>query len=64
MIDYLTQYDGASRKEIDDLLGKYLPEALDPKQQRAKLTNLLTRMRTEGAIRNAGSRQKPRWELV
>ncbi|MBB1514263.1 putative DNA binding domain-containing protein [Tessaracoccus sp. MC1627] len=64
VIDYLTQYSGASRKEIDDLLGKYLPEALDPKQQRAKVTNLLTRMRTEGTIRNAGSQQKPRWELV
>ncbi|MFT3889731.1 MAG: hypothetical protein QM713_16430 [Arachnia sp.] len=36
----------------------------DPKQQRAKVTNLLTRMRTEGTIRNAGSRQRPRWERV
>lgn len=64
VVDYLTQYGGASRKEIDDLLGKYLPDALDAKQQRAKVTNLLTRMRTEGTIRNAGSQQKPRWELV
>lgn len=64
VVDYLTEYGGASRKEIDDLLGKYLPEALDPKQQRSKVTNLLTRMRMAGTIRNAGSQQKPRWELV
>ncbi|MCO5173092.1 MAG: putative DNA binding domain-containing protein [Trueperaceae bacterium] len=64
VIDYLTQYGGASRKEIDDLLGKYLPGALNAKQQRSKVTNLLTRMRTDGAIRNAGTQQKPRWELV
>lgn len=64
IVDYLTQFDGASRKDIDELLGKYLPDTLDPKQQRSKVTNLLTRMRTEGTIRNAGSQQKPRWELV
>lgn len=64
VVDYLTHYGKASRKDIDDLLGKYLPDALDTKQQRSKVTNLLTRMRIEGTIRNAGTRQKPRWELV
>ncbi|NNN10226.1 MAG: transcriptional regulator [Acidimicrobiaceae bacterium] len=64
VIDYLTQYGSASRKEIDELLGKYLPEVLDSKQQRSKVTNLLSRMRTDGTIRNAGTKQKPRWELV
>ena len=64
VVDYLTQYGGATRKEIDDLLGPYLPDILDSKQQRSKVTNLLTRMRTDGTIRNVGSQQKPRWELV
>lgn len=64
VVDYLEQYGGASRKEIDDLLGKYLSAALDAKQQRSKVTNLLTRMRSAGTIRNAGTQQKPRWELV
>ncbi len=64
VVDYLTQFGGATRKEIDDLLGPYLPDILDSKQQRSKVTNLLTRMRTDGTIRNVGSQQKPRWELV
>lgn len=64
IIDYLKQYGGASRKEIDGLLGKYLPEVLDATQQRSKVTNLLSKMRRDGKIQNAGSQQKPRWELV
>lgn len=64
VVDYLTQYGGASRREIDDLLGKYLPDVLDAKQQRSKVTNLLTHMRKSGTIHNVGTRQKPRWELV
>ena len=64
VVDYLKQYGGASRREIDDLLSKYLPDALDAKQQRSKVTNLLSKMRRDGKIRNAGTQQKPRWELV
>lgn len=64
VVDYLTQYPGASRKEIDELLSKYLPEVLDAKQQRTKVTNLLGRMRKDGTIRNAGTQQRPRWELA
>lgn len=62
--DYLTQFGGGSRKEIDALLDKYLAHALDPQQRRDKVSNLLSKMRREGKIRNAGTQQKPRWELV
>lgn len=58
ILDYLNQYGGASRKEIDGLLSNYLPDVLDTTQQRSKVTNLLSR------IHNAGSQQKPRWELI
>lgn len=64
IVDYLSEYGGASRKEIDELLGKYLPESLNAKQQRSKVTNLLSRMRMNGTIQNRGTQQKPRWELV
>lgn len=64
IIDYLSQYGGASRKEIDALLGKYLPDVLDATQQRSKVTNLLSKMRRDGRIHNVGTQQKPRWELV
>lgn len=64
IVDYLSQYGGASRKEIDALLGKYLPDVLDATQQRSKVTNLLSKMRRDGRIHNTGSQQRPRWELV
>ncbi|RZU66027.1 ATP-dependent DNA helicase RecG [Microterricola gilva] len=64
IIDYLNQYGGASRKEIDALLGKYLPDVLDATQQRSKVTNLLSKMRRDGRIHNVGTQQNPRWELV
>lgn len=64
IVDYLNQYGRASRKEIDALLGKYLPDVLDATQQRSKVTNLLSKMRRDGRIHNVGTQQKPRWELV
>lgn len=64
VVDFLTEYGGASRKEIDELLSKYLSELLGDTQRRSKVTNLLTRMRKEGTIYNAGTQQKPRWKLV
>lgn len=63
IIDYLSQYDEASRREIDGL-GKYLPDVLDVTQQRSKLTNLLSKIRRDARIHNVGTQQKPRWELV
>lgn len=62
--DYLTQFGGASRQEINDLLWDKLSDALDDEQKRNKITNLLAKMRRAGQIRNAGSTQKPRWVLV
>ena len=64
VVEFLTEYGGASRKEIDELLSKYLSELLGETQRRSKVTNLLTRMRKEGTIYNAGTQQKPRWKLV
>lgn len=64
VVDYLSEYGGASRNEIDELLSKYLPEKLSAPQRRSKVTNLLTRMRSTGRIHNVGTQQRPRWELV
>ncbi|NDL60416.1 RNA-binding domain-containing protein [Phytoactinopolyspora mesophila] len=64
VIDYLEKFGHASRHEINTLLWDKLSDALDDQQKRHKITNLLTKLRSEGAIYNAGSKQKPRWELV
>lgn len=62
--DHLTLFNGASRKEIDELLNKYLHESLSERQRRDKVSNLLSKMRRSGQIRNSGTQQKPHWELV
>ena len=62
--DYLAKFGPASRKDIDDLLLPLLSSILTDQQKRDKVKNLLTKLRSDGAIRNVGSRQKPRWELV
>lgn len=62
--DYLTQFGGASRQEINDLLWDKLSDALDDGQKRNKITNLLAKMRRQGVIRNSGTSRKPRWTFV
>lgn len=62
--DYLTEFVGASRQEINDLLWDKLSDALTDDQKRSKIRNLLTKMRQGDQIHNAGSQQKPRWKLV
>lgn len=64
VLDYLKQYNGASRSEIDELLRPYLHEALNAGQKRNKVTNLLSKMRRAGQIHNVGSTSRSRWELV
>lgn len=61
--DFIRRFGSASREDIDQLLLKNLSEALDDEQKRTKVSNLLTAMRRSGAIRNAGSRAHPEWEL-
>lgn len=62
--DYLGKFTSASRQDVNELLWDKLSDALDDQQKRHKITNLLTKMRTAGQIRNDGSRSKPRWRLV
>lgn len=64
IMDYLTQFGGASRQEINDLLWDKLSDALDDEQKRNKVMNLLTKMRRNGQIHNAGTRTQPRWVLT
>ena len=62
--DYLRQFGSASRREIDNLLWDKLSEALDDEQKWNKISNLLTKLRRAGRIRNAGSRRVPKWQLA
>jgi ATP-dependent DNA helicase RecG len=62
--DYLTSFGVASRKDIDELLINKLSDALNDKQKKAKVGNLLSLLRARGVIQNRGSRIDPQWELV
>lgn len=64
VVDYLEEFGGASRQDINQLLWDKLSDALDDEQKRNKVMNLLTKMRKNGQIRNVGSRPRPRWVLT
>jgi len=65
ILSFLEKNKSASRSEIDQLLENKLSEALDEKQKRNKVSNLLQSMsKKDGTIVNAGSKRTPRWTLA
>lgn len=63
VLQYLSKFGSASRKEIDNLLWDKLSDALDDAQKKSKIGNVLSKLRVEGAIFNAASRTAPEWKL-
>lgn len=63
IVDYLSKFGGASRKEIDDLLLDKLSSALNQAQKKNKIGNIISKLRIGGVIHNAGSRAAPEWRL-
>ena len=61
--DYLTEFQSASRKEIDKLLMDKFSD-VPAKDRKRKIANLLTKMRRAGVICNNGSRKEPSWEFM
>lgn len=62
--DYLRQSGQASRADIDKLLLDKLSDALSDDKKIKKISNLLTKLRRQGVIFNAGTRGKPAWVLA
>lgn len=62
--DYLSKFEGASRKDIDALLLDKLSSALNEEQKNNKIGNLLSKLRMNGVIHNAGTKGAPEWRLV
>ncbi len=52
------------RKDIDELLRKKLPDWMDDKQKKNKITNLLSELRRKGRIKNSGSDNQPKWIIL
>lgn len=62
VLKFLSKFGSASRKEIDDLLWDKLSDALSDAQKKSKIGNILTKLRVDGVIFNAGSRAAPEWK--
>lgn len=64
LTDYLERFGQATRVEVDKLLLPKLSEVLSDEQKQNKVSNLLTKLRRNGRIRNTGSRGHPVWQLA
>jgi ATP-dependent DNA helicase RecG len=58
------EHGSLTRKDIDELLWNKLPDWMDDKQRRNKVTNLITECRQNGKIVNYGSDSMPKWVLL
>jgi len=63
IVALVREHGPVSREDIDRLLLDKLPEVLTPEQRLSKVHNLISSLSGK-AIRNAGTRQSPRWVLI
>lgn len=64
LLTALRDHKSLSRKEIDKLLWRLLPDLLDDKQKKDKITNLLTKLRKRGQIKNKSHGPNSDWLIV
>lgn len=64
IVDYLTKFGKASRKEIRNLLNDKLPDILSSVQKENKIKNILYSLKNSGVIvRDSDNNQKSNWIL-
>jgi len=64
IVKAITQHGSLNRKDIDDLLWKKLPDWMDDKQRKIKISNLLSKLKKKEKIKNSGNFTYPNWVLV
>ena len=64
LLNSLKDHRKLSRQDIDKLLWSALSDMLDDKQKKAKITNLLSKLRREGKIQNQTAGNKSVWSLL
>lgn len=64
LLSALRDHKSLSRNEIDKLLWRLLPDLLDEKQKKAKITNLLTKLRKQGKIQNKSQGPNSDWLII
>jgi ATP-dependent DNA helicase RecG len=60
----IKEHGSLTRKDIDELLWKKLPDWMDDNQRKNKITNLIAKCRRGGKIVNQGSYSQSKWVLV
>ena len=56
--------NGQNRKQINDLVWKYLPGILNEKQKARKINYILYKLNKKNIIKNFGTDKIPLWKLV
>jgi ATP-dependent DNA helicase RecG len=65
VIDFIKEFNAASRQDIDRLLLTKLPDILSEKQRRTRVKNLIFEMANKDkSIKNAGTNRNPKWTLA
>ncbi len=64
LIDFLKQYESATRQDVEKLLLNKLSNILSDVQKSKKISNLMTKLRRAGHIKNTGSNKAPKWEIA
>jgi len=60
----IEEHGSLTRKDIDELLWKKLPDWMDEKQRKHRVTNLITELRKGKRIENRGSFKESEWVLL
>ncbi|MBW8324214.1 MAG: putative DNA binding domain-containing protein [Prolixibacteraceae bacterium] len=64
IVKAIKEHGSVNRNDIDELLWKKLPDWMDDKQRKTKITNLLSELRITNRIINDGNDAKPKWILT
>ncbi len=59
----IKEHKSVNRNDVDELLWNKLPDWMTEKQRKTKIANLLSELRINNRINNAGSDTKPEWVI-
>jgi ATP-dependent DNA helicase RecG len=63
VIKALQQHNNLNRQDIDLLLFSKLPDWMNDKQKKTKITNIIAKLRSTNVIENTGTDVRPNWIL-
>ncbi len=64
IVKSVKQHKALSRKDVDVLLWKKLPDWMNDNQRKRKIGNLLTKLRNDNVIKNEGTFKNSKWVLI